>query len=344
MPLLEWLDRCALPEEARLADPSYAAAGRRGVRRRPACRRGPPRRWCSARTSPPPSTRSSAGPSGRPAGHQRAGRQRPQPARRPADHAGARVRRVAVALAARWHGRGRLRYAVTPRFSYSAGDGVLAACARCTPRSPGSWFTSHVNENLAEVAEVARLFPDRPTTSTPTTRTVSSGRDRCWRTTSTPPTTSCACSGRAGASIAQLSDQQRGARAAGCSRCFGTTRTASASHSARTSGAGTGFSLFKEGLQAYFHQRLLGPDGVRSPPPTCCTWRRRPGPRPSASPTRWATCRWEAVRRGVGATAAPTTRSTSACGTPTRPRTRWPRSSPSAATPTSPVCGSAAPG
>ena len=25
MPLLEWLDRCALPEEARLADPAYAA-------------------------------------------------------------------------------------------------------------------------------------------------------------------------------------------------------------------------------------------------------------------------------------------------------------------------------
>ena len=27
-------------------------------------------------------------------------------------------------------------------------------------------------------------------------------------------------------------------------------------------GAGTGFSLFKEGLQAYFLQRLLGPEGV----------------------------------------------------------------------------------
>ena len=26
MPLLDWLERCALPEESRLADPSYAAA------------------------------------------------------------------------------------------------------------------------------------------------------------------------------------------------------------------------------------------------------------------------------------------------------------------------------
>ena len=29
MPLLDWLERCALPEESRLADPAYAERGGR---------------------------------------------------------------------------------------------------------------------------------------------------------------------------------------------------------------------------------------------------------------------------------------------------------------------------
>ena len=57
----------------------------------------------------------------------------------------------------RWHDRGRLRYAVTPRFSLSASNEMLAVCAQLLDR--GVWFTSHVNENVAEVATVAGLFP-----------------------------------------------------------------------------------------------------------------------------------------------------------------------------------------
>ena len=62
MPLLDWLERSALPEEARLADVDYAACGRRRSSstgwRRPA----PPRRWSSAPTSRPRSTSSSRRP------------------------------------------------------------------------------------------------------------------------------------------------------------------------------------------------------------------------------------------------------------------------------------------
>ena len=36
-------------------------------------------------------------------------------------------------------------------------------------------------------------------------------------------------------------------------------------------GAGTGFSLFKEGLQAYFVQQLLGARGMPLTAPTCST-------------------------------------------------------------------------
>ena len=60
-------------------------------------------------------------------------------------------------LIGRWHGRGRLRYAVTPRFSLSASNEMLDVCAQLL--QAGVWFTSHVNENVAEVAAVAGLFP-----------------------------------------------------------------------------------------------------------------------------------------------------------------------------------------
>ena len=60
-------------------------------------------------------------------------------------------------LIGRWHGRGRLRYAVTPRFSLSASNEMLDVCAQLL--QAGVWFTSHINENVAEVAAVAGLFP-----------------------------------------------------------------------------------------------------------------------------------------------------------------------------------------
>jgi guanine deaminase len=60
-------------------------------------------------------------------------------------------------LVGRWHERGRLRYAVTPRFSLSASNKMLDVCAQLLETDV--WFTSHVNENVAEVAAVAGLFP-----------------------------------------------------------------------------------------------------------------------------------------------------------------------------------------
>jgi guanine deaminase len=59
----------------------------------------------------------------------------------------------------RWHGRGRLRYAVEPRFSVSCGDDMLAACAELLDAAPGLLFTTHLNENRAEIARVRELFP-----------------------------------------------------------------------------------------------------------------------------------------------------------------------------------------
>jgi guanine deaminase len=57
----------------------------------------------------------------------------------------------------RWHGHGRLRYAVTPRFSVSCTDAMLDACHALL--GDGVLFTSHVNESLGEIDFVRRLFP-----------------------------------------------------------------------------------------------------------------------------------------------------------------------------------------
>jgi guanine deaminase len=64
------------------------------------------------------------------------------------------------ALMDRWHGLGRLRYAVTPRFSLSCTDAMLECCGALCADGPGDlFFTSHLNENPAEIQAVAELFP-----------------------------------------------------------------------------------------------------------------------------------------------------------------------------------------
>ena len=64
-------------------------------------------------------------------------------------------------LCARWHGRdeGRLRYAWTPRFAVSCSADMLRESAAAA-RASGALWQSHVSEDVAEVAEVRRLFPE----------------------------------------------------------------------------------------------------------------------------------------------------------------------------------------
>jgi len=65
------------------------------------------------------------------------------------------------ALIQKWHGRGRLMYAITPRFApTSSGEQLEAAGALCT-EFPGCYMQTHVSENKNEVAWVKELFPER---------------------------------------------------------------------------------------------------------------------------------------------------------------------------------------
>ncbi len=47
---------------------------------------------------------------------------------------------------------------MTPRFSLSCTDELLATCHTVLEEIPGALFTSHLNENEAEIATVAELF------------------------------------------------------------------------------------------------------------------------------------------------------------------------------------------
>ena len=64
------------------------------------------------------------------------------------------------ALIARWRGRGRLGYAVTPRFVLTSSDEQLRAAGEIVAAHPEVLLHTHLSENLGEIAAVAARFPD----------------------------------------------------------------------------------------------------------------------------------------------------------------------------------------
>ena len=65
------------------------------------------------------------------------------------------------ALIAKWHGRGRLSYAVTPRFAASSSREQMEMAGALWKEHPGTYLQSHVSENRAEVEWVKQLYPER---------------------------------------------------------------------------------------------------------------------------------------------------------------------------------------
>jgi guanine deaminase len=63
-------------------------------------------------------------------------------------------------LIADWHGKGRLAYAVTPRFAGSSSPEQLRAAARLLVEHPDCYLQTHVAENKSEVAWIASLYAD----------------------------------------------------------------------------------------------------------------------------------------------------------------------------------------
>lgn len=64
------------------------------------------------------------------------------------------------ALIERWHGRGRQRYVISPRFAITSTPEQLAAAGRLAAEHPDCHIQTHINENKAEIAFTAELYPD----------------------------------------------------------------------------------------------------------------------------------------------------------------------------------------
>lgn len=264
VPLLDWLDKYALPEEARFGDPAHAAAVAR--------------EFVSGLVSSGTTTALVFGShfasavdilfqeTERVGLRTVAGQVVSDRLLRPELHTTPeRTYSEGKALIEKWHGKGRNRYAVTPRFSLSASEGMLEACAALMREFPDVHFTSHSNENLKEVETVRGLFPGSHDYIHTYEQAGLLGRrsvlahnvhmtDRELGAMAAHHCTSahCPCSNSAlGSGMFPLKRHL----AAGVRISLGTDV-----------GGGTGFSMLKEGLQAYFMQQLQGDNGAALEP------------------------------------------------------------------------------
>lgn len=65
-------------------------------------------------------------------------------------------------LIARWHGRGRLAYALTPRFAPTSTPEQLAATGQLLDSRPGLYLQTHLAETARETQWARELFPQAP--------------------------------------------------------------------------------------------------------------------------------------------------------------------------------------
>ena len=163
-------------------------------------------------------------------------------------------------LIERYHGRGRLRYAVTPRFAYSTSESMLEVCQQLMAEHPDVRLQTHINENLSEIGELRRLFPWASDYLAIYERYGLSG-NRSVMAHNVHPTASeltrlasvgtavahCPCSNASlGSGVFPLKRHVD----AGVTCALGTDV-----------GGGVGFGMLKEGLHAYLMQRLA-PDPI----------------------------------------------------------------------------------
>lgn len=169
-----------------------------------------------------------------------------------------------IALAARWQGHDRIRYAVTPRFSYSCSSELLEACGAAYKDIDNAWCTSHVNENVTEVAAVARLFGGSSYVGTYQDHGLLDAHTvLAHNVHPTDAELDMLSASHAAVAHCPTSNASLG------SGMF--PLAAHLRHGVRVAmgtdvGGGTGFSLLKEGLQAYFVQSLLGDAGTSLTP------------------------------------------------------------------------------
>ena len=262
LPLLDWLERCALPEEARLADQAYARAvaaefldGLVAAGTTSALVFGSHFPAAMDELFGAAEARGLNITSGLVLSDRIL---RPDLLNSPQS-----ALADSLDLILRWHDRGRLRYAATPRFSLSASDEMLDVCAQLLGK--GVWFTSHVNENVTEIATVAGLFPEARHYVDTYQRHGLVTRRSVFAHNVHPDDHELTVLAEHGASVSHCPTSN----SALGSGLFPLRRHAE--HGVAVAlgtdvGAGAGLFLPKEALQAYFIQHLLGPAGMNLTP------------------------------------------------------------------------------
>lgn len=66
------------------------------------------------------------------------------------------------ALIARWHGRGRSLYAISPRFAITSTPEQLEMARALVAEHPDAYVQTHLSENDAEISYSMELYPDSP--------------------------------------------------------------------------------------------------------------------------------------------------------------------------------------
>jgi guanine deaminase len=257
--LLDWLDAVALPEEARMADQAYASASARLFLRALASH-GTTTALVFGAHFPAAMTAffDAASVSGL---RIVSGLVVSDRLLRPELHTSPdRAYRESSILIGRYHGRGRLGYAVTPRFAYSTTEAMLEVCRQLMTEHDDVLLHTHINESPQEVAELKRLFTGAADYLSVYERFGLIG-----------PRAVMAHNVHATSSEIQRLAVSRtavahcpGSNAALGSGCFPMRRHVAAGVTCALGtdvGGGLGFGMLKEGLHAYLMQRLA-PDPV----------------------------------------------------------------------------------
>jgi len=63
-------------------------------------------------------------------------------------------------LIGRWHGKGRARYAITPRFAITSSPGQMEMAEALVREFPDAYVQTHLSENLAEIEFARELYPN----------------------------------------------------------------------------------------------------------------------------------------------------------------------------------------
>jgi guanine deaminase len=257
--LLDWLEQVALPEEARMADTAYAAETARQFLHALASHGTTTALVFGAHfASATASLFDAASSSGlrivsglvvsdrllRPDLH----------------HTPEQAYRDSTGLIRRYHKRGKLLYAVTPRFAFSTTESMLEVCQTLLAEHHDVRLQTHINENRSEVAELGRLFPWARDYLAIYERYALSGRRSVMAHNVHATDSELERLASAGTAIAHCPCSN----AALGSGLFPLRRHLNAGVTCALGtdvGGGIGFGMLKEGLQAYLMQRLA-PEGM----------------------------------------------------------------------------------